>query len=84
MSKEIDELIRDLSGIGFIKSSVRKRVEQFVSEYKKRIIQIGEGMKELLDEICKAEKHHPYEGTSCTFVAKKETLSDYQKKIESL
>ena len=76
MSKEIDELIRDLSGIGFIKSSVRKRVEQFVSEYKKRIIQIGEGMRYYYKKPPKSANADRIES------AYDQALLDYQKKIE--
>ena len=46
MSKEIDEFVRDLCSVDFrAKSITRIRVRKFVSEYKAKIIQIGEGMK---------------------------------------
>ena len=81
MKKEIDELVRDLCSVDFrMKSATRKKVEQFVSEYKAKIIQIGEGMKKSLEEICKTLKHKPVH--SCRYMAKKEVLSAYIEKIK--
>ena len=81
MSKEIDEFVRDLCSVEFrVKSITRIRVRKFVAEYKAKIIQIGDEMREF-------HKHNAISSRlslegRCSICIRNQAFFAYQKNIE--